>query len=51
MLTPPELVEMIEASTAERKDLLPWVKYAVFGKLTRTYLKIEGASRTAIKGG
>jgi hypothetical protein len=34
MLTPTELVEMIEASTAERKDLLPWVKFAVFGNLT-----------------
>src|SRR5215831_3727173 len=34
MLTLPELVDMIEASTAERKDLLPWVKFAVFGNLT-----------------
>ena len=33
-LTLPELREMIEAQTAERKDLLPWVKFAVFGDLT-----------------
>jgi hypothetical protein len=31
MLTLPELVEMIKASTAERKDLLPWLKLARFG--------------------
>jgi hypothetical protein len=28
-----ELKELIENSTAERKDLLPWVKFAVFGEL------------------
>src|SRR5262245_51949636 len=29
-VTLPELREMIEAQTAERKDLLPWIKFAVF---------------------
>jgi AAA domain len=29
-----ELAELIEASTAERKDLLPWLKLARFGNLT-----------------
>ena len=32
-LTQAELKELIENSTAERKDLLPWVKFAVFGNL------------------
>src|SRR5215831_12370758 len=32
-VTLPELREMIEAETAERKDLLPWVKFALFGNL------------------
>jgi hypothetical protein len=31
-LTLHELREMIEAQTAERKDLLPWIKFAVFGE-------------------
>jgi hypothetical protein len=31
-VTLPELREMIEAQTAERKDLLPWIKFAVFGE-------------------
>jgi len=33
-LTLSELAELIEASTAERKDLLPWLKLARFGNLT-----------------
>jgi hypothetical protein len=31
-ITLPELREIIEAQTAERKDLLPWIKFAVFGE-------------------
>jgi hypothetical protein len=31
-VTLPELREMIEAQAAERKDLLPWIKLAVFGE-------------------
>jgi hypothetical protein len=31
-VTLPELREMIEAQTAERKDLLPWIKFAGFGE-------------------
>jgi hypothetical protein len=32
-LTAAELVELIETSSAERKDLLPWLKLARFGEL------------------
>ena len=50
-VTLPELREMIEVQTAERKDLLPWLKLARFGNLTTTKASLRhDANVLAVSG-